>query len=911
MIQCPSCSSRIPEESRFCSACGKEVAAASQLETVTSVPDQTPSDSDRSGRGARISTSSDPSLDARFTPGTMLAGRYRVIGLLGRGGMGEVYRADDLKLGQPVALKFLPEAVERDPHRLSRFLNEVRVALRVSHPNVCRVHDIGEVDGQHYISMEYVDGEDLASLLRRIGRFPGDRALQAARQLCAGLAAAHDQGILHRDLKPANVMIDGRGRVKITDFGLAGLAGELHGVEIRAGTPAYMAPEQLAGKEITQRSDIYALGLVLYELFTGKPAAEGSTPAEIVRRRETPPTSPSSIVEGVEPAVERVILRCLEKQPAGRPGSALAVAAALPGGDPLAAALAAGETPSPELIAEAGESGGLKPSIAVACLVAFLVTVGLLVGLSGKRVLARRVTLDTPPQVLTAKARDVIRVAGFEDPPAASLSTFFENGSYMRHLRELEPAPGRWDVLRDSQPSAVRFGYRQSPNLLARKTGSIGDWLNDPPPTLPGMVQVGLDTEGRLLSFSAVPPRTEDASEPPAGDPDWAPLLAAAGFDPQAFTPVDPVWLPPVYADRRVAWTGVYPEAPDILIRVEAASYRDRPVAFQVIEPWVRTMGKSDNDQGFWDRVADAVRMTWFFVVLVGAGVVAIRNIRLGRGDRKTAIRFALYLGAVRMLWLLGANHVPSSAELDLLTAHLAWSLYRVGLVYVFYLALEPYARRLWPHMLVSWVRLMGGRFQDPLVGRDLLVGALYGTASAMIIGVLVWIPEVLGIRGYGFETDLWSWESLRGLRHAVAAVAGVHTQSLLFVFIGIMMFLVLRLLLRKTWIAVVVVTALSMLLFNPGTGHPVPYVISVLIGMLVFWFVLFRFGLLPIVFGRTVCDLLLLLPLTFNLTAWYGYVTLLTLFVVVGVAAWGFWAALAGRPLFRDEILEAEAGAR
>jgi serine/threonine-protein kinase len=534
--------------------------------------------------------------------------------------------------------------------------------------------------------------------------------------------------------------------------------------------------------------------------------------------------------------------------------------------------------------------------------------VGLLVGLSSKRLLVRQVSLDTPPQVLTAKAREVIRVAGYEDAPADSLSTFLENASYIRHLRDLEPTPGRWDVLGNGQPSAVRFGYRESPLLLARNDGSIGDWLQDPPPTYPGMVQVALDTEGRLLSFSAVPPRKEDADEPAAGEPDWAPLFAAAGFDPQAFTPVDPVWLPTGYADRRVAWTGVYPEAPDVSIRVEAASYRERPVAFHVIEPWVRGIGKAAHEQGFWDRVADVVSVSWFAVVLVGAGFVALRNIRLGRGDRKTALRFALYLGAMRMLWLLGAHHVPSSAELDVFTAHLAWSLYRFGLAYVFYLALEPYARKLWPHMLVSWVRLMGGRFRDPLVGRDLLVGALYGTGAALITSVMVWIPEVLGIRGYGFDTDVWPWESLRGLRHSVAAIAGVHTQSLLFTFMGIMMFLVLRLLLRKTWIAVVVFTVLAMLLFNPGTGHPVLYVIGVLTGMLLFWFVLFRFGLLPIVLGRTVCDLLLLLPLTFDLTIWYGYVTLLTLFVTVGVAAWGFWIALAGRPLFRDEILEAGA---
>ncbi len=152
-----------------------------------------------------------PTEAGRFETGTILAGRYRIVGLLGRGGMGEVYRADDLKLGRAVALKFLPEGMDRDQGRLVRFLNEVRTALRVTHLNVCRVHDVGEFGGYHFLSMEYVDGEDLATLLRRIGRLPEDRAIRVARQLCAGLGAAHTEGVLHRDLKPANVMIDGRG----------------------------------------------------------------------------------------------------------------------------------------------------------------------------------------------------------------------------------------------------------------------------------------------------------------------------------------------------------------------------------------------------------------------------------------------------------------------------------------------------------------------------------------------------------------------------------------------------------------------------------------------------------------------------------------------------------------------------
>jgi serine/threonine protein kinase len=205
-----------------------------------------------------------------LAPGTLLAERYRILGLVGRGGMGEVYRAEDLRLGQHVALKFLPAAVADDPQRLAQFHHEVRIARQVSHRNVCRVYDIGEDHGRVFLTMELVDGEDLAVLLKRIGRFPEERATEIARQICAGLAAAHECGVLHRDLKPANVMLDADGRVRITDFGLAGLAGSF--TDIRSGTPAYMAPEQLAGTDVSERSDIFALGLVLYEIFTGKRA---------------------------------------------------------------------------------------------------------------------------------------------------------------------------------------------------------------------------------------------------------------------------------------------------------------------------------------------------------------------------------------------------------------------------------------------------------------------------------------------------------------------------------------------------------------------------------------------------------------------------------------------------------------
>src|SRR5215470_9097230 len=349
-------------------------------------------------------SSGDSQREGRFVTGQMLAGRYRIVGLLGKGGMGEVYKAEDLKLNQTVALKFLPESIALDGGMLARFHNEVRIARQVAHPNVCRVYDIGEVVGLHFLSMEFIDGEDLSSLLRRIGRLPGDKAVELARQMCAGLAAAHEAGVLHRDLKPANVMIDGRGKARITDFGLAIVSEELRGEEALAGTPAYMAPEQLTGKEVTQRSDIYALGLVLYELFTGKRVFEAKSIQELISLHEksTPPT-PSSHVKEIDPLVERVILRCLEKDPKARPASALQVALALPGGDPLQAALAMGETPSPEMVAAAGANTGLRPAVAVACLTSLVIGLFLAVWVGGKVSLIERMPLDSPPEVLASK----------------------------------------------------------------------------------------------------------------------------------------------------------------------------------------------------------------------------------------------------------------------------------------------------------------------------------------------------------------------------------------------------------------------------------------------------------------------------------------------------------------------------
>ncbi|HEY7284901.1 MAG TPA: serine/threonine-protein kinase [Vicinamibacterales bacterium] len=252
-----------------------------------------------------------PASDKPFASGDVFAGRYRMVARLGQGGMGDVWRADDLILDMPVALKLLHAA---GPVGRALLLNEVRLARRVTHPSVCRVFDVGEERGQIFLSMELVEGEDLSALLQHTGRLPSDRVAEIGRQLCDALAAAHAQGILHRDLKPANILIDTNGGVHVTDFGIAAKQGA-SGPKTGVGTPGYMAPEQLAsGAPVSERTDIYAMGLVLYQLLVGR------HPVDQTGRQQP---RPSTLVSAVDPAVEHAIMQALSPNPADRPASAL------------------------------------------------------------------------------------------------------------------------------------------------------------------------------------------------------------------------------------------------------------------------------------------------------------------------------------------------------------------------------------------------------------------------------------------------------------------------------------------------------------------------------------------------------------------------------------------------------------
>lgn len=838
--------------------------------------------------GATPATPSGSSVDGRFAVGSVFAGRYRILGALGRGGMGEVYRAHDSKLDQEVALKFLPESA-RDPAQLERFRTEVRVARQVSHPNVCRVYDLGEVDGVPFISMEYVDGEDLKSLLRRIGRLPGDKGVEMARRLCAGVAAAHAVGVLHRDLKPANIMLDGQGQVHIMDFGLSDLAERLQGHDIRSGTPAYMAPEQAEGREVTTRSDIYSLGMVLFEIFTGQQAF-----GEDGDRSSHP--SASQTASDVDPVVAKVIERCLEPDPSHRPQSALDVARALPGGDPLAEALAAGDTPSPEMVAASDETGVLSVRAAVACLAVIAASLAAVFALDSRtHVLA----LGPAPASAEALANDARRLAerlghggniadrGYDFEYEVGLDTWSASN-------DLEPADLRAAIARGGF-APVTFWYRQSPEPLRPVNTRIILSPDDPPSTIPGMVTIRLDLAGRLRSLVAVPSGTA-LNVAPADAFDE--LLDAAGLAPATdCTRTEVTQTPPVaYTGEPVAWTCTYPDTPDVEMLVTAAAFGAIPIYFEVRSPWWQPPLPPSGAAG----------AGWFVLtMLVGAVLLARFNHQRGRGDFQGATRLAMLGFVLASLDVVLTAHNPLIAMLEDASAQQGLRIVSLGLfigaaMWVFYVALEPFVRRRSPHSLISWRRLLGGRWRDPIVGGHILVGVAAGT----VVGGVRSLTEPLGTVLPSLLPPPGSLSSVAASVAMGAFLIGSSTAvSLLF----FLLYSLVRGVLRNTLLSIAATIVIAGVggVFNLVRLPLAALVLTSVCLVGAAAFLVWRFGVLSVVVFFVVVRSLAVAPMVADFSAWYSHVTIMALVIVLGLTAWSFHTALGGRSLVQAGFLE------
>jgi serine/threonine-protein kinase len=903
MLRCPSCTAELDDVSRFCANCGQPVATGAA--TIAPPDSRPPVTRDAPGH----TPPADVQPQGRFLPGTVLARRYRLVALLGRGGMGEVYRADDTRLGHTVALKFLPDAVARDAATLERFYAEVRIGRQVSHPNVVRLYDLVEIEEVHCLVMEYVDGEDLSSLLARIGRLPPDKAVDIARDLCGGLGAAHDKGVIHRDLKPANVMIDGKGRARIADFGIAALAGEMD-KEAFAGTPAYMAPELLDGQPASVRSDLYALGLVLYEVCTGKRLFEARSLSELkALQQRTGPLSLSSTVRDIPPAMERVVLRCLERDPTQRPASAHEVMAALPGGDPLQAAMAAGETPSPAMVAAAGQVGDLDLRVAWACLLAGLLALFAVVWISGRSTALGRVAPPKSTELLREKGSEIAVALGFDATPADRHGSFLWDEDVLRYVAAHDRSPQRWDRLASLHPGPLQFVYRQSPRALVAwqtllrplgpsEAGRIT--IDDPPATVPGMLDLTLDPQGRLLRLNAVP-RDDDAPvASPA--PDWAPLFAAAGIDTASLDPVGSPSGSRAVADSTMAWTARYAGQPDVPLRIEAAAFRGRPVWFDVQGPWRRPPS---------NELPPTFRVAIWLMILFSAAIWTViawlvrRNLRLGRGDRRGALRLSVFLWLTSLVaLLLRADHVALAfEEISLVTNLLAQSVLYAAMTWLIYVALEPVTRRRLPHQLVGWSRLLAGRWHDPLVGRDVLVGAAAGIAMTLMLHGALVLPEWLGnpppAPRVGVITSLTAFRQeifflLSNLYPAVCIGFGT--------LFGLMLRHVLP---RSLWIVLLGPLASLYFVFGVLAGVEQLWSLRIALFTIAYLAVARRAGFLAAVACLYAYMVLEATPLTLDASAWYADRTWVGVGLLVAMLAWAFHAALGGKPMFGTVLQE------
>jgi serine/threonine-protein kinase len=584
------------------------------------------------------------------------------------------------------------------------------------------------------------------------------------------------------------------------------------------------------------------------------------------------------------------------------------VAASLPGGDPLAAVLAAGETPSPEMVAAAGDSVAISPSVGGACLAGIVALLFVACLLADRVRLINRAPLQRSADSLKDEAKEVIAHLGFEEPIGDSASGFFIEEPDLEMVETTKLPVGvtdRWELLKTGPWPGWRFWYRQSPDEMIVNefwNGFAGfshtRITNDSPSwTVPGMAGVWLSPQGELRRLRVIPDwtSTEDPAQTRMDIEKWCECFPESmiGFDlsdlsPTRISSVD--WIPPDAYDQFQSWEGTWPGGTEALY-VMAAAYRGRPVYFKVHHTRKPTYAGT--------HAAEArfgLDLLFYIIIGVQFGAVALawRNLRLGRGDRRGAFRLAFLVFVANMLiWVLAASHVKGQHENGILHVGVAQGLWQAGFLWLLYIALEPFARRFWPETLISWTRVLDGRWRDPRVGRDLLVGVFVGT-----MGTVVFQGSVFTSALFGLPTGL-EGSPPRSLLGAMDLIA----EALRLPFLGIALSLtilivlvLLRVMLRhERWAAIVALCLFAAVfsLGNPGHMYVAWLPAGMYIGAVIL--LLTRFGLFAVVTTFVTTDLLKF-PITTDSSAFYFGNGLFAIVLVLALAAYGVYTSVGSR---------------
>jgi serine/threonine-protein kinase len=583
------------------------------------------------------------------------------------------------------------------------------------------------------------------------------------------------------------------------------------------------------------------------------------------------------------------------------------VAAALPGGDPLAAALAAGETPSPEMVAASGSASALSPALAVGALAISLVWLVAIAALSDRVLLTSYVPMEKPPEVLADRAREVSRALGYQDAPVDTAWGFAAAEEYLRFARERGDGGTIRGRLRTGQPAGLFFWHRASPRDLVPIGTEERVEFHNPPLTISGMRTVVLDTQGRLTEFHAVAPQRE-TPDSAAGPTNWTQLFSLASLDPSQFSRAAPQWTPAGHSDERAAWEGPAPGWPEHPLRIEAAAHKGRVVYFQMIYPWTEPARMQESAVSTGRQWGQAIVGLVLIGVLLAAGLIARHNVRKGRGDRRGAFRISAVVFAIAFgCWIVGAEHFATVAtEVDRFFTAVGAALVGAGLLWVLYLALEPYVRKFWPKTLVSWSRLVAGNALDPRVGRDVLLGTLFGLTVVLLGRLEAHVRPALGLPQ--MPPQVPAMEALEGTRQMLVLVAqlvfGAMFNALWIVF-GLV---AVNLIVRRLWITAMVMTLFLGLTSLGQVLEAPPIWLSALFSLLTVGSIVvitLRFGLLSTAALFFVIFAMAIVPITLDTSRWFFPTGVTLLLLVAALSIYGFYASRGGEPILGRRILE------